>query len=179
MQFYNLAFWGIFLLLIGFALLARVILNLEFPVLKVIIGLFLILTGIRIMVGDFRLWPLRTADNEIFFRSAKIIPGRDMQPGYQVVFSQAAFDLSRIDPGEAGKRISMNSVFSGSTIYLPPGQPVIIQVDAVFSSVKMPGRNTPVLGRGHYKSENFDPENPHLSINVNIVFGSVVLMYRR
>jgi hypothetical protein len=167
------------LILIGFALLAKVILNIDFPVLKVIIGLFLVLAGIKIMFGDFRLWPLKRAGNEILFRSGKIIPGRDIKPEYQLVFSQATFDLSRLEPAEAMMELSLNSVFSNSTVHLPSGQPVAIRVDAVFASVKMPGRNTPVLGRGHYVSENFDPEAPHLSINVNIVFGSIVLMYER
>jgi hypothetical protein len=175
MQIDNFAFWGIFLIMIGFVLLIRVIFNIEFPVLKILTGLFVVLLGLKIMFGNFNLWPLKTGDNEFIFTSAKI-ESSELQRSYQLVFSEGTFSLGDLRITGEKRKLKINSVFSGSTVYLPPDAPVNINVDAVFASVKMPGVNSPVIGRGNYSTEGFDPDLPHLDIVINIVFGSIVLV---
>ncbi len=177
MQIDNISFWGIFLIITGIALLVREIFNIEFPVFKVMAGLFFVLLGLRIMLGNSLIWPIKTIDNEVFFRTLNVDSPVDMHSEYQLVFSKTIFDLSQMDLPENRIDLKINNIFSGNTVYLPSGIPVNIRVDAVFAGVKMPGRNTPVFGRGSYSSENFDADLPHLNINVNIVFGNVVFMF--
>jgi predicted membrane protein len=171
----NFAFWGIFLIIIGFTLLIRVIFNIEFPVFKVLAGLFFVLLGIKIIFGNFNLWPLKTGDNEFIFTSARI-ESNELHRSYHLIFSEGTFSLGNLRLGGKKRELNINSVFSGSTVHLPPDVPVNINVEAVFASVKMPGRNSPVIGRGNYSSEGFDPGLPHLDITVSIVFGSIVLI---
>lgn len=173
----NLSFWGLFLIITGIALLARVLFNFDFPLFRVLAGVFLILLGVKIMLGNSQVWPFKTAENEIFFRSAEIGSDGELQDDYQVVFSHASFDLSGIKAAGKTKRLKISTVFSSTTVYLPAGVPLHINVDAVFAGVKMPGRFTPVFGRGTYTSDGFDPGIPHLNIEVSVVFGNVVLMY--
>ncbi|MGF1583988.1 MAG: hypothetical protein ACFCUM_01605 [Bacteroidales bacterium] len=175
MQIDNFAFWGIFLIIIGFTLLIRVIFNIDFPVMKILAGLFFILLGLKIMFGNFMLWPLESEDNEFIFASAKI-ESNELHPSYQLIFSESRFSLGDLQLSGEKRKLNINSIFSGCTVYLPPDVPVNINVDAVFASVKMPGRNSPVIGKGYYSSEGFDPDLPHLDIVINIVFGSVVLV---
>jgi hypothetical protein len=180
MQIDNFAFWGIFLILSGIALLIRVLFNLEIPVLKVVAGLFFILTGLSIIFGkNNAIWPFKSGENEIIFKTEKINAASGLLPRYNVLFSRTDFDLENIALGEAGRKLTINTVFSGSTLYISSEIPVTINVDAVFAGVKMPGRYSPVFGRGTYTSENFNPGIPHLSIEVNIVFGNVVFIERK
>ncbi len=179
MQVDNLSFWGIILILTGVALLIRVIFNIEFPVLRILAGSFLVLLGIKIMAGSSLVWPIKTADNEFFFRSETIDVSPFPADEYQLVFSRTTFDLSEIKHPDQIKDLKINSVFSGCTVYLPVDLPVNIRVDAVFAGVKMPARNTPLFGSGRYRSDDYDPEGPGLDIRVNVVFGSAVLIYRQ
>ncbi len=174
----NLVFWGIIIVISGAVLLARVIFNLEFPAIRIIAGLFLILAGIMMLLGDGLPWPFKKAENEIFFRSQTIRSGDEPLPDLQIAFSTVVLHIDRVEQPESREEISINNLFSGSTIYLPCDVPLSITVDAVFAGVKMPGTNTPLFGRGMFTSDNFDPDRPHLAIRANCVFGSVTFMYR-
>ncbi len=175
----NISFWGIFLILLGMALLVRVLLNIDLPVLRILGGLLLILLGVRIIVGGFDIWPFKTSDNEIFFRSEIIDDSIELADEYNLVFSQTTFELGKLDLKEKRKELKINNIFSGCIVYLPENVPVNIIVEAVFAGVKMPTRNTPVFGRGAFRSDEFDPHQPHIDIRVNVVFGSVTLMYEK
>ncbi len=177
MQIDNLAFWGIFLALCGGVLLARVIFNLRFPVLRTLAGLLLILTGIRLLSGNPMPWPVKSAENEIFFRTETIRAGDTVPRDLHIVFSNAVVNLENMSWLTAQKEMRINNLFSGSTIYLPEGIPVSVTVDAIFAGVKMPGINTPVFGRGRFMSDDFEPDKPHLLISANSVFGSVTFTY--
>lgn len=175
----NISFWGIFMILVGMALLVRVLLNIDFPVFRILGGLLLILLGIKIIFGGFDIWPVATGDNEIFFRSETIDDSGELEGEYDMVFSQATFELGKIDLKGEHKELKINNIFSGCIVYLPDNVPVNIIVDAVFAGVKMPTRNTPVFGRGSFRSDEYDPQQPHIDIRVNVVFGSVTLMYEK
>ncbi len=178
MQMDNVFFWGILIILTGVTLLVRVILNVDFPVLRIIAGSFLILLGIMIISGSSGVWPLKTAENELFFKSSLVKGTDQLSPEYHLVFSHTVFDLTGFDLPDKEKNLKINNIFSGSTVLMDPDLPVNIEVDAMFAGVKMPGRNTPLFGRGVYTSDGFDPEGPHLNISVNIVFGNIVFMHK-
>ena len=174
----NLSFWGIFLLAGGAVLLLRGVFNFDIPVLKVLAGSFLILLGLRVVFGNYRIWPINAGDNEIFFKSSAIDAGKDLDSNYQLLFSNTSFDLTGLRPSGSGRNIRIVGVFSGSTLLIDPDLPLNIRVDAVFAGVKFPGRNTPVFGRGVYQSANFSREGPYLDITASIVFGNIVVMYK-
>ena len=44
-------FWGAFLLLLGIALIIKVVFQVEFPVFKVVVGIFLVLIGLKVLFG--------------------------------------------------------------------------------------------------------------------------------
>jgi hypothetical protein len=173
----NLFFWGILMVFSGAALLARMLVS-GFPAVKVIAGGFLILLGVKIITGGFSIWPLSSGKNEIFFSSFELEVPADLFDDYQMAFSRASFDLAEMEMPEGKTGLSINSVFSSGIVYLPSGVPVDIKVDAVFATVKMPRRNSPHFGRGTYKSADFDPGMPHISIDVNVVFGSIIFMQK-
>ncbi len=172
----NILFLCILLFLAGIVLLIRILLNVDFALLRVLTGILLILIGVKIIFSAFTR-PFKTGDNEFLFRSETIDVTHNLPGKYQLVLSKINFDL-----GEAkrrGKKIDMKirSLFSGSTVYLPDDLPFNIEFNAIFSSVRMPERISAIFGRGSYSSDDFDPDMPHLNLNVKIVFGNVTLMY--
>lgn len=172
----NLSFWGIFLMFTGIFLLARVILNFNLPLFKILAGMFFVLLGLKIMFGSFSLWPVVAGENEVFFKSVEIDASCELLNNYQLVFAQSVFDLTEMEiPGEI-TGLTITSVFSGSTVYLPAGFPVKINSEGVFARVQMPGWNLPLFGKGTYRSDDYDPDMPHLDVQVNVVFGNVVFM---
>ena len=180
MEIDNLSFWGIFLAFIVVSLLIRVIFNIDFSIPKVLAGLFFILLGIKIIFGGGTIWPFKTTDNVIFFTSDTICVKSESVDKYQLAFSNTVFNL---DPGFGNvidkSKLRINSVFSGCTVYLPEEFPVIVNVEGIFAGVKLPQRNLPLFGRGSYSTAGLDPGEPHLDITVNVVFGSVTMMYRK
>ncbi len=175
----NLVFWGVFFLLSGLTLLARVIFVIEIPVFRTLVGVFLILSGLKLLIGNSLPWPVKTAENEIFFRSETIHASKKPPAALQIAFSTVVLYLDRLEQPSAKEGVRINNLFSGSTIYLPCGIPVSITVDAVFAGVKMPDTNTPLFGRGSFTSDDFDPDIPHLAIDANCVFGSITFMYKQ
>ena len=180
MEINNFSFWGIFLTFIVVSLLIRVILNINFSLPKVLAGLFFVLLGIKIIFGGGTLWPFKTTDNVILFTSDTICVKNEFENIYQLAFSNAVFNLY---PGSGNvnekTKLRINSVFSGCTVYLPVEFPLIVKVEGVFAGVKLPQRNLPLFGKGSYSTAGLDPEKPHLDITVNVVFGSVTMMYSK
>lgn len=177
MQMDNISFWGLFLTLSGITLFIRVVFNLEFPLLRILAGLFFILLGVKIILGPASIWPFKRADNEIIFTRQRIGITGDLPEGFKLAFASATFDLNEMKYPEKTTDMKIDNIFSGCTVYLSRDVPVRLTVDAVFAGVKMPGRNTPVFGRGSYESDDLDPGKPHINIMVNAVFGNVTFMY--
>jgi hypothetical protein len=174
----NFYFTGIFLIIACIALVVRMMFKGDFPLMKILAGVFFILAGVKIFSGNFSTGPENTGNNEVLIGSYDSGNSGKLPGDHQVVFSRTDFDLADMEFPEEKTDFSLNIVFSGSTVYLPPGIPVNIRVEAVFAGVKMPGRNSPLIGRGTYRSENFDPELPHLNIRVNALFGNIVFMHK-
>ncbi len=171
----NLYFWGIFLMITGVALMARMIFKFPIPVARILAAAFFLLLGSKIITGSSSVWPLSSAENEIFFKTVEIGASGELAPGYQIVFSRTRFDLEKMEmPESAG--LSINSIFSGSTVYLPSDLPVNIRVKGIFAKTRMPGYVLPVFGKGHYSSADFNPDLPYLDISVNVVFGNITFM---
>jgi hypothetical protein len=174
----NLFFWGVLLLVAGLTLLAGLAFRFKLPGLKILTVSFVILVGLKIVSAGISPSPFRSGKNEIFLSSADINPAGSLPSGYQFVFSRIRLDMENMDMPDKVTELAINSIFSGSTVYIPPGIPVIIKVDGIFAGIKMPGTNLPLLGRGSYRSADFDPGLPHLDIRVNILFGNITFMHK-
>ncbi len=159
-------------------MLARILFNLDFSMAKILSGIFFILLGIKVLTSNSFIWPISTSPDEIFFRSVEIDASGELPDKYQLVFSRPVIDLTEMQIEEMQK-LSLNNVFSGTTVFLPSDMLVKIEVDAVFAGVKLPGINLPFFGSGEYMSEDFDPRAPYLYIRVNAVFGNVVFLQKQ
>ena len=60
-------FWGALLIVIGLTLIIRFVFNVDFPVFRVILALFIIYIGLRILIGGFGLFRFETSANDVLF----------------------------------------------------------------------------------------------------------------
>ncbi len=176
MKMNSLIIWIIFTGILCLILFVRAVLDIQVPVFRVIAGSILILAGISLISGSSGVWPLKSNDNEFFFSSGTVDGYHGADKEYQVVFSEIVYDFTGTVIAGSTQNIKINAVFSSVTVYIDPEHPLKIDVDALFAGVKMPGRNTPLLGRGNYRSGSYDPDAPYLEFKANVIFGNIVFM---
>lgn len=171
-------FWGLFLVLAGLTLLARYIFNIEFPLFKILLGLFFILLGVKIIFGKKFISGISSKDNAILFSEQVINISSIENEEYNVIFGKSEMDLSEISIEKLPAKLKVNTVFASTVIYVPRNLPMVIYNDAVFSNAKLPGGNSSVFGRTSYKTPGIEPGMPFLELKLDVVFGSVSVMYR-
>lgn len=170
-------FWGAFLLLLGIALIIKVVFNVDFPVFKVLVGIFLILLGIKVLFGRFLIpshhfEPEETIFNERVYDNPE--PGKE----YTVLFAKGVYDFTNVDLSKGSFRVKISTVFGGSQIIIPRDMPVRIKTDVVFAGAELPDGNTAVFGSSIYESDSWSPDAAALDIKVDVVFGGVQVIRR-
>jgi hypothetical protein len=171
-------FWGAFLLLLGIALVIKVVFNVDFPVFKVVVGIFLILLGIRLLFGRV-MWPSHhhfDAEDTIFNERTYDSPEAGKE--YTVLFGKGVYDFTGVDLSEGNFRVKISTVFGGSQIIISREMPVRIKADAVFAGAELPDGNTAVFGSAVYQSDSWSPDTAGLDIKVDVVFGGAQVIRR-
>lgn len=170
-------FWGAFLLLLGIALIIKVVFNIDFPVFKVIVGIFFVMLGIKILFGRFVVSPHHFDPEETIFNERVYDPPESGKE-YTVVFAKGVYDFTSVDLDQGDFRAKINTVFGGSQIIIPRDKPVRIKADAVFAGAELPEGNTAVFGTTIYESESYSPDSASIDIKVDVVFGGVQVITR-
>ena len=170
-------FWGAFLLLLGVALVIKVIFNVDFPIFKVLIGIFLILLGIKILVGrDF--FPHHHFKPEETVFGEKVYDNPESGKEYTVLFAKGVYDFTNVDLEKGNFYAKVSTVFGGSQIIIPRDKPVRVKADAVFAGAELPDGNTAVFGSTIYESDSWSSDIPSIDIKVDVVFGGVQVIRR-
>ena len=170
-------FWGAFLLILGVALIIKVVFNIDFPVFKVLVGIFFVLLGIKILFGRFGVSHHHFEPEETIF-SERVYDDMDSGKEYTVVFGSGKYDFTTVDLSKGSFRTKISTVFGGSQIIIPRDKPVRIKADAVFAGAEMPDGNTAVFGSTLYESDSWSPDSAHIDIKIDVVFGGVKVIRR-
>jgi len=170
-------FWGAFLLLLGIALVIKVVFNVDFPVFKVLVGIFLILLGIKVLFGRFLISPDHLDPEETVF-TERVYDHPESGKEYTVIFAKGVYDFTNVDLSEGSFRAKISTVFGGSQIIIPGDKPVRVKADAVFAGAEMPDGNTAVFGSGVYESDTWSRDTVGIDIQVDVVFGGVQVIRR-
>ena len=165
---------GIILILLGLSLVVKIVFNIDFPVFKLLLALFFIYFGLRIMLGGhFRLFNDVGDEQTVVFGDRtinKVEDGRE----YNVIFGAAKFDLSNFTVSDSQKvRIKVNTVFAGTRIILNPSTSTRINSTTAFGGTKVPDGNSSAFGDIKYESDSISGEKPKLEIETNTVFGGL------
>lgn len=167
-------FWGLLLIVLGLSLVLKVVLNIDFPVVKVLIAFFFIYLGVKILVSNTGVKAFKSGPQDVAFGEANFKEIIHPEREYHVVFGKGNFDFRNVvlpDSGYVETKVS--TVFGGSEIILNQNTPVRIKADAAFSGTQLPNGNSAVFGTVNYESENFDEMKPYLLLKTEVVFGGI------
>jgi predicted membrane protein len=170
-------FWGALLLLMGIALIIKVVFNVDFPLFKILIGVFFIMLGLKVLFGRVLIPEGRIGPHEIIF-SERVYDEPENGKEYSVVFGKGVYDFTKVDLSNGDFNVKVSTVFGGSVIKIDDDMPVRIDADAVFAGAELPDGNTAVFGSSHYKTESYRPDSASLNIKVDVVFGGVQIVRR-
>ena len=157
-------FWGIIVIVLGAAILVKNIFNLDFPVIKVVFGVALILIGLRVLVFKGHHSSFQAGDkNNVVFGDRNIYYTADNNE-YNAVFSSTVLDLTKIEPSK-DSRIKVSCVFGNMKIIVNQQTKVIIESDVVFGSISNPDENSVA-----------DSNQIILKMKADAVFGSIKIV---
>jgi len=170
-------FWGAFLLLLGVALIIKVVFNVDFPVFKVLIGIFLVLLGIKVLLGKTLISQDHFKAEETIFNE-RVYDNPESGKEYTVLFAKGVYDFTNVDLEQGSFRTKISTVFGGTQIIIPRDKPVRIKADAVFAGAELPDGNNAVFGTSIYESESWSADTASIDIKVEVVFGGVQVIER-
>jgi len=166
-------FWGLFLIVIGFALIIKYVFNLDIPVGRIIIALFFVFIGIKLLVGQTKFFHTGKKETDITFNDTRL-NGKDISASeYNVIFGKLVLDLRDIELSDLPKRLEINTIFGATEIMINDSLPVHIETEAVFSGVRLPNGNTVTFGNSEYSTFLYNPSDNFLMISCDVVFGGL------
>jgi len=176
-------FWGIILILIGLAIVIKVIFKIDLPIFKVILAFIFIYVGIRILMGGFG-WShwgqhQRHSETDAVFSERYVNNFSEGDNQYNVVFGKTTLDLRDTTLLQEKSRIEVNVVFGGCEVLLNKGMQYKIKVDAAFGGAQLPeDKGVGGFGSSVYTSDGFDESKPYVYIKSSVVFGGMEIKYR-
>lgn len=178
-------FWGLFFLIIGALMILQHTFRVDLPVLKILFGCLLVYWGLSVIFGSFGLQirgfkaeKIETDTDIIFskgdfkFRDAT---GAASHQKFNSVFSTSFLDLSDMTPEEMQKPIAINNAFGKLIIKTRAGIPIKADINIGFGTIIIRGQKQGSLGEVNYQSENYQPGQPALLLEIDCGFGSVIV----
>jgi len=163
-------FIGILLILVGIAIIIRVVFNIDIPVFKLFIALLLLYIGIRLLSGDFSPRHIHAGENAVIFGETEF-KGIPKDQEYTVIFGEARIDLTHEAGFSETQSLKINTIFGSSELIIRENQPIRIKADAAFADAKLPGANETSFGKVSYQSDSLNLQEPFLDIEAHVVFG--------
>ncbi len=170
-------FWGAFLLMLGIALIIKVVFQVDFPVFKVVVGIFLVLLGLKVLLGR-TVFPSHHFEPEECMFSERSYDDPEPNKEYTVIFGKGVYDFTNVDLSKGSFHTKISTVFGGTQIIIPRDVPVRISADAVFAGAELPDGTSAVFGSRVYESDSWRPDSACIDIKVDVVFGGVQVIRR-
>lgn len=164
---------GIFFLLIGASLIAKVIFKVDIPVVKIFIALFFLYLGFKMLFGDLGIFRSHGDSNSAIFSESNIVGNVTDNSEYNAIFGKVRLDLRDVELSELETRITVNAVFGGAEILISSELPIKIKSDVVFGGARLPDGDSGGFGTSKYTSDNYIQSENHLYLDINAVFGGV------
>lgn len=170
-------FWGAFLLLLGVALIIKVVFQVDFPIFKVVLGIFLVLLGFKVLFGRVIVPNKQWGPDETVFHERTY---DDPEPGkeYTVLFGKGVYDFTDVDLSQGHFHAKISAIFGGAQIIVPRDVPVRIKAEAVFAGAELPDGNTSVFGDTVWESDEWDGQTPGINLKAEVVFGGIQVLRR-
>ena len=165
---------GALLVVFGISLILKVIFNIDIPLARITVALFLIYLGIRLFIGrDFGFVSRHDNENTVVF-GQKTFTNITDDKEYNVVFGKGIVDLRNVHPTDSQEIfIRLNTIFGSSDVLYSDSIPLKIRATTAFAGTKLPNGNTESFGTFEVKTG--DPDNrSYIRIESNTVFGGTL-----
>ncbi len=164
-------FWGLALIALGVWFLVRRYVPVHIPVIRIIVALFFVYLGVRVLVQG----PTIRDHNTVVFSDTSIQYSPEHGRAYNVIFSNSNVDLSDVQISGSSSRTEVNVVFGSGTLRLNPSTPVRVQMSSAFGTVDAPSGRSVAFGDSVYTSDSYREGAPALEIHATAVFGRLAI----
>ncbi|MES0490912.1 MAG: LiaF domain-containing protein [Leptospirales bacterium] len=168
-------FWGIVIILVGVSVILKAYFNINIPVFRTLLGLFIVILGLSIVWGR----PLACGDSRHVFFGEGSFHAQKGEDRFNVIFGKGKSDLSKIVLEGKNKTIEVNTVFGENVVYYNAKQPVRFTVNVAFGEATLPEQKGNAFGKTEFKTPTYDESKPHLIVNINVAFGSVKVKIKK
>jgi predicted membrane protein len=143
----------------------------HFPIFKILLGLFVIYLGVKIIAGDSKCFSFRCCKNgKTIFANARV-NFSDVEDKSGVVFGSKVYDFTNATIDSVnGKTIKIDVAFGGAKILLPKDVPTKVKYNVAFGEVELPDETAMNFGSGTYTNALYEPGKPHLLIRMEVAF---------
>jgi energy-coupling factor transporter transmembrane protein EcfT len=158
--------FGIILLILGIILLLANIFGFKINFFRLFPGVILLILGIIIIFGQFG------GRHEVIFDRKTI----DLNEPYiekNIIFAEGEINLNDLEQLESGKKMKINVIFGSGKLVLNPEISTVVNASTVFGSLELPQRTVNFIGSTNYRFGDFQPEQPFLDIEINVIFGQL------
>jgi hypothetical protein len=176
--------WGLLFVAIGILIILRQYLGIQFPLVKVILGLFLVFMGVKILFTSFvrptpgtptRLGP---SQNIAAFNKSRFEYIANGKPqSFHTFFTNSDIDLSRMDLSRGDVEININVFFGEMVIVVGTTIPIQLEAKANFGEIVLPNKKKITKGSYTFQSEIFKVSGSKINMNVTSTFGDVRIFY--
>jgi len=158
-------FWAIVLIIFGVLILVKNFFNLNIPIGRIFLGVFVILVGIMIITNSGS-----KSEN-----SKKWVFWGEDRYHYDNLFCKMNINLTDLSALEENKKIEINTIFAQSKVLINPNIPMIFEVSSAFAAANLPDGNIITFGKNNFKTEAFDEKKPYYIVETNVVFGQIII----
>jgi predicted membrane protein len=172
---------GILFIIIGILILLKIFLPFNLPIFKILIGLFVIYLGVRIITGRPLFWKSKqsysyNSDNGSTVFSETSVDFENIKDRNSVVFGKTTYDFTNQKLDSVSKAIKIDVAFGSADILVSKNSPVIIQGTSAFGSIDFPNGNSISFGTLNYVGGGYKSAEPHLAIKLDVAFGGATII---
>lgn len=164
---------GIVFIFIGISFIAKVFFKIDFPVFKILVALFFLYIGFKILFGSFGISSFKSNGNNAVFSEMNVEATATDGSEYNAVFGKVVIDLRNIKLTEPKTRIEVNAVFGGAEILINSETPLRIQSDVAFGGIDLPEGGSGGFGSSGYTSPAYDKDSNYVYLELSAVFGGI------
>jgi hypothetical protein len=170
MNLFDGIFWGVVLIALGVWFLVRKYVPVNIPVFRIIIAVFFVYLGVRVLVHG----PAVRDKNTVVFSQSEMSYGSGEKGNeYNMIFSSGNVDLSGIPVGDRSVSAEVNAIFASATLRLSPTVPARVHMTSAFGSVHSPDGRSVAFGDMVYVTPAYKAGAPALEVKAAAVFGSL------
>jgi hypothetical protein len=157
------------LALLGISILLKLLVGVDFPLVRLVFALGFIYLGIRVAVGTLRMGNPKLGSSE--FRLTGEIGERE---SYGVALGTAALDLSEASPPPSGNAdVELGVLLGAATVYYSPESPLEISVQSILSDAKLPDGNSVFVGTLAFRTPSAASAAARIRLNLTVCCGNV------